>query len=225
MLQNNLNRLMSERNIKATDLCTDTGLARSTIFSLSSGKTAGIQFETLEKICSYLRITPAELFDYSPYILDIDLDVQLKELTDATFQYLATISNGAYKKTFSLDVELVEPKSDPTFPRSDVENFELYVKIKLTENDKYSNMEFYDVINELSTPLKRTFYQQLINDIVVQLNEVTKKSIPRTVYDLNKQETSEKVFTKKKHCIIDIFHKTPCHRLADLELGTDNINI
>lgn len=203
----------------------DIGLAKSTIFSLSSGKTAGIQFETLEKICSYLRITPAELFEYSPYILDINLDVQLKELTDAKFQYLAIISNGAYKKEFPLDVELVKPKSDPTFPRSDVENFELYIKIKLSGNDKYSNMEFYDVINDLSTTLKRSFYQQLINDIVVQLNEATKKSTPLTVYDLNKQETSEKVFTKKKHCIIDIFHKTHCHRLADLELGTDNINI
>lgn len=225
MLQNNLNRLMAERNIKVTDMAKDIGLAKSTIFSLSSGKTAGIQFETLEKICSYLRITPTELFEYSPYILDINLDVQLKELTDATFQYLAIISNGAYKKAFSLDVELVKPKSDPTFPRSDVENFELYVKIKLTGNDKYSNMEFYDVLSELSTTLKRTFYQQLINDVVVQLNEATKKKIPLTVYDLDKQETIEKVFTKKKHCIIDIFHKTPYHRLADLELGTDNINI
>jgi len=225
MLQNKLNILMTERNMKVVDMAKDISLAKSTIFSLSSGKTAGIQFETLEKICSYLQITPAELFEYSPYILDVNLDVQLKELTDATFQYLAIISNGAYKKAFSLDVELVEPKSDPTFPRSDVENFELYVKIKLTGNDKYSNMEFYDVIDELSIYLKRSFYQQLINDIVVQLNEATKKSIPLTVCDLSKQETSEKVFTKKKHCIIDIFHKTPCHRLADLELGTENINI
>ena len=38
---------MSERNIKASDIYRDLGIARSTILSLAKGSTGGIQFEKI----------------------------------------------------------------------------------------------------------------------------------------------------------------------------------
>ena len=78
MLLCNLSVLLSERNLKITQVSKDTGISRTTLTSLSQNKGAGIQFDTINKLCTYLKITPKDLFIFYPAELDfkiINLDI------------------------------------------------------------------------------------------------------------------------------------------------------
>lgn len=62
MISQKLRVLLAERSIKASTLAKRTGISRNTLFLMTSGKSKGIHFETIDKICIALRITPSELF-------------------------------------------------------------------------------------------------------------------------------------------------------------------
>ena len=57
-----LRELLAERMIKITKVHEDTGISRPTLLSIYTNSSKGIQFETINKLCDYFRITPGELF-------------------------------------------------------------------------------------------------------------------------------------------------------------------
>lgn len=67
MLKCNLAVLLAERKLKIAKVSTDTGISRTTLTALSSNQSQGIQFDTLNTLCSYLRVTPSEFFCYAPF--------------------------------------------------------------------------------------------------------------------------------------------------------------
>jgi len=225
LLQNNLNRLLGERNIKISDLARKTGLAKNTISAMSRGLTGCVQYDTLEKICSFLQITPAEFFDYSPYVLETKSQFDLINLKTNNFQYVANVTNSVYDKDFILDVTLFDPLNNNEFPRTNKESFVLYVKVDLSKDPDYSPEELFGIIDTLSPILKRKFYQQLVADIILQLDKCAKKETKLPVSDSQSGKISDIELTKHQHCVIDIFKDTPCHRLIDLEIGTEDITL
>lgn len=66
MLKSNLRVLLAERNLKITRVATDTGISRTTLTALSSNSSKMVQFDTINALCLRLKVTPAELFAYSP---------------------------------------------------------------------------------------------------------------------------------------------------------------
>ena len=75
MIRNNLAKLMIDRNITATQIFNDTGIARSTISKISNNNTDKISMETIDKLCNYLNVTPADFFDYVPYEIEVKLSL------------------------------------------------------------------------------------------------------------------------------------------------------
>ena len=73
MLKCNLTVLLAERNLKITKVSADTGISRTTLTSLANNYSQGIQFDTLNVLCSYLRITPADFFCYFPFEVDVEV--------------------------------------------------------------------------------------------------------------------------------------------------------
>lgn len=67
MIRTRLAQLMLERNVKAYHLANETGIARSTISRISNNKSEKLDLESINKLCSYLRCTPADFFEYTPY--------------------------------------------------------------------------------------------------------------------------------------------------------------
>ncbi len=130
-----------------------------------------------------------------------------------------------YDKDFILNVTLSNPIGDPKFPRTDTSEFDLYVKIDLLEDSKYSPEELFSIIETFPSILKRKFYQQLVEDIVTQLNNCTKKGNTVPAYDSLAGKTKQVTLTKHQHCVFDIFSNTPCHKLIDLEFGTDELTL
>ena len=75
MLKCNLAVLLAERKLKISKVATDTGISRTTLTALSSNQSQGIQFDTLNTLCSYLRVTPAEFFCYAPFEVRVEIKV------------------------------------------------------------------------------------------------------------------------------------------------------
>lgn len=67
MIRNRLSVLLAERNLKITRVAKDTGIARSTITSISQNDVKMIQLETINTLCIYLGVTPCEFFEFSEY--------------------------------------------------------------------------------------------------------------------------------------------------------------
>ena len=73
MIKCNLSVLLAERNLKITKVSNDTGISRTTLTALNNNSSQGVQFETLNKLCNYLNITPDKLFLYTPYDIEINI--------------------------------------------------------------------------------------------------------------------------------------------------------
>jgi len=59
-----LDDLLKEKERSAYWLAKATGMAQPVIWKLTNRKTAGIQFETIARICDALECEPGELFEY-----------------------------------------------------------------------------------------------------------------------------------------------------------------
>lgn len=108
MIKSNLKVKLAENNIRISKIANDTGISRTTLTALSEGHTKGIQFDTLNKICRYLKIEPADLFVYSP--IDIIPKIQTFCLSNVDSYYDSDdkkwyIANADISTTLFLNVE------------------------------------------------------------------------------------------------------------------------
>ena len=71
MLIPNLSVLLAERRLTLSRVSSETGISRTTLTSLANGGARGIQFETLNTLCQYLRVAPGDLFAYRPFDLAV----------------------------------------------------------------------------------------------------------------------------------------------------------
>lgn len=67
MIKTNLAVLMAERGLKISDVYQDTGISKTTLMAISENSGKGIQYETIDKLCNYFNVTPADFFIYYPF--------------------------------------------------------------------------------------------------------------------------------------------------------------
>lgn len=65
-IRNNLAVLMAQRGLKTTQVAIDTGISRNALTSLVYNRNKMIQLNTLNILCEYLQVTPAEFFLFDP---------------------------------------------------------------------------------------------------------------------------------------------------------------
>lgn len=92
MILTNLKVLLAERNLSISKVSNDTGISRTTITALSSNNCKGIQFDTLDVLCSYLNIMPDDFFLYSPYRITFEKE------TDNSFISIIIENRTTHKK-------------------------------------------------------------------------------------------------------------------------------
>lgn len=78
MIKNNLAKIMIDRNIKATTISNETGIARSTISRLSNNNSEKIDLSILNTLCTVLKITPDVFFEYHP--IDYSFTFEIGEM-------------------------------------------------------------------------------------------------------------------------------------------------
>lgn len=62
----NLSYLRKQRNLRQTDLSKMTGISQKALSELETGKSKGVSFSTLAKLCDALNVTIEQLFELSP---------------------------------------------------------------------------------------------------------------------------------------------------------------
>ncbi|TLQ20137.1 helix-turn-helix transcriptional regulator [Lentilactobacillus parafarraginis] len=105
MLANKLNVLMAERQLNIKDVVQGTGLSRNTISNLiNSSDKGGINLRTINKLCMFFNVTPADFFEYFPYEATYQVDTFDTKGADVTDFLLNTKieHNGAYFQTEDL---------------------------------------------------------------------------------------------------------------------------
>ncbi len=98
MILSNLPIILAERKLKITDVYKATGIARSTLTSLYYGKGEGVKFETLDVLCTFLKVSPGELLLHYPITLTI-LETTEPKFIHGEDEYSGSISISVDLKT------------------------------------------------------------------------------------------------------------------------------
>jgi putative transcriptional regulator len=61
-----LDVMLAERKAKSKDLAEYVGITEANLSLLKQGKVKGVRFDTLQRICEYLRCQPADLLVSQP---------------------------------------------------------------------------------------------------------------------------------------------------------------
>lgn len=64
MIVNKFSLLLAERLLKVSDVSRDTGISRTTLTALYYRRNAGIQFDTLDRLCEYFNCNIEEIIFY-----------------------------------------------------------------------------------------------------------------------------------------------------------------
>jgi len=105
MLIPNLSVLLAERRLTLSKVSQDTGLSRTTLTALTTRAARGIQFDTLNRLCQYLRVTPDALFIYCPFDLSLACE-GLPGRSQVTFTF-AGVNRPAEALAMACDAEPV----------------------------------------------------------------------------------------------------------------------
>ena len=156
MIKSNLKVKLAENNIRISKIANDTGISRTTLTALSEGHTKGIQFDTLNKICRYLKIEPADLFVYSP--IDIIPKIQSLKLSNVDTYFYSDnnwyVGNADISTTLFLNIETDSRKFSVECNGTGVIVDDL-VRITLTTDDDIKGLQDLDKIyNELPRELQ-----------------------------------------------------------------------
>lgn len=84
MIFSNLSTILGKKKLKIADIIKNTKITRPTLTALYWNTGKGINFDTLDSLCNYLKITPGELLSF--YDVDIeDMLITYDELTEDYF--------------------------------------------------------------------------------------------------------------------------------------------
>ena len=106
MLKCNLAVLLAERKLKISKVSKDTGISRTTLTSLANNYSQGIQLDTLNTLCSYLRITPAEFFCYAPFNFKVELEQTGTNTFNVNINFNSEISRYNFPDSVYLFIEV-----------------------------------------------------------------------------------------------------------------------
>jgi putative transcriptional regulator len=66
MLINRFSRLIGERRVSVKEVALATGISRTTLHDLYHDRSSRIDFATIDRLCSYFRVTTQELLEWVP---------------------------------------------------------------------------------------------------------------------------------------------------------------
>lgn len=72
MLRCNLKVLLAEMGKTATKVSADTRISRVTLGSLINNQAKGVQFDTINTLCTYLGVSPGKLFSFVPFDIEVE---------------------------------------------------------------------------------------------------------------------------------------------------------
>ena len=124
MLRCNLALLLAERGLKISKVSKDTGISRTTLTALANNTSQGIQLETIDKLCMYLKTDVASFFVFHPSTISFSLN---NKKDDVAYLSLTIKHNSQiYKVLFETYVVPIYI-DDPDFKKAKNYSIELYL--------------------------------------------------------------------------------------------------
>ena len=170
MLKSNLSVLMAERGLKVVDLYNVTGISKNTLMSLSENTSKGVQFETVDKLCNYLGVTPADFFVYAPYIVDIKFEKDAKEKDE--FNLIVILQSGDRIKSFTFMGALYDKKFRQYMKDDDITTLANYSKnencdyfIYLSDEINSGRENFAYVFDKFPQQIKREIVENIFKEL------------------------------------------------------------
>lgn len=159
MIRSNLSILLAEQNLKITKVSNDTGISRTTLTALASNYGQGIQFDTINKLCMYLRVDPGELISYVPVDIEI-ISLYIDEpFLKKDVSYVNLVPNLELKITDRNRSFYVDIIADIDIHFSDTEVCSINVDIELQDPEWQSDIEMKKIIKDENQIIINAFGQ------------------------------------------------------------------
>ncbi|MBL0846994.1 helix-turn-helix domain-containing protein [Mammaliicoccus fleurettii] len=207
MIRNRLSELLSERGLKISRVAKEVEIARSSLTSMVQNDSEMIRYDAIERLCTFLNISPNDFFEYTPisveYTFDEHPNIQYDILQDFErklvlkkfdFDFLVDIKNSTEDQSFDLDISFKSFHGDS----------ETIFKV----NDEDSVQELKEIINKLSPGLKSVLYKKLQKNIQ---SYVTHFLIRDITYNINYSLSDEDIDKLKK-----AFEKKPVKLVSNI---------
>lgn len=104
MIRCNLSILLAERGLTISQVSEDTGISRTTLTALAKNRNSGIQLETINTLCLYLKIEPSQLIAFLPFDIIFDGTSKNKD----SFSVLAKHIKNGIVTPFKINLEFIE---------------------------------------------------------------------------------------------------------------------
>ncbi|EPY2275279.1 helix-turn-helix domain-containing protein [Clostridium sporogenes] len=165
MIKCNLSILLAERNLKITKVSNDTGISRTTLTSLANNYSQGIQFDTINTLCNYLKIGPEQLISYIP----VDIRIDTVHLNDDILDINLIIfkNNRHYRCTLTGTCYL-------DFLDGKLDFLEIRVKLRNEEDDetiKEENLIITSAFKLLSVTFLKDIEKEIFNKILSKFDD------------------------------------------------------
>lgn len=157
MLANRLSVLLAERQISIKEVVAETGLSRSAISNIVNNPDANVATATIDLLCLYLGVTPAEFFTYWPY----SVRMQLKdEMINVGF------GNSTGERNYFFPISIMDEKSTFGILMDDAPFDEHTVYILADEqNDGSGKKEFANHIKDIPAGFMKQLEKKYISCI------------------------------------------------------------
>lgn len=158
MIKCNLSILLAERNLKISELSKRTGISRTTLTSLAQNQSKGIQFDTFDTICSFLKVSPNDLFTQEKFEYDFSVlekhEISYKDRYELTLNTEIVHHSNKFETTIKCNVEIFENDSSPTNT----------IAVKITYP-----FELFDIFTSIPVIFKTYFESELLECIKAEI--------------------------------------------------------
>lgn len=166
MIKCNLAVLLAERNLKISELSKRTGISRTTLTALAQNQSKGIQFDTFDTICTYLKVSPNDLFKQEVLEYDFSIKELIQDSTgtrlDISLYADITFNNEMIQDLIKCDIELYNGGISNSYEISSI-------SVKIRYPDYILN-----IINSIPISFKTSLEEELLDcikaEVVVKLN-------------------------------------------------------
>ena len=173
MVRCNLSILLAERQLKITKVSNDTGISRTTLTALCNNNSQGIQFDTIDKLCSYLKVSPGDIIAYASVPID-DYDVYITSENDHCIEFdliLTILGNRNYGDS------LITGEADLGFWDNKVCDVEIFLSFRgdsnsLKQDEEYNELK--NIFKNLPKPflidVKKRIQNKILEEIIFNLD-------------------------------------------------------
>jgi len=130
MIHCDLAALLTKRHLKISKVFQDTKISRTTLTALAYGHAKGIQFDTLNTLCTYLKVNASDLFQHIPIDITWVREVWFDDGESWQDQVILTITKNGKSKDYPLWLNVTRP-DEKGFCNADL-TFELPYTLKNT---------------------------------------------------------------------------------------------